>query len=340
MTRPTLAAIVGLALLGCGDPPGPPEPAPPDAISFAVFGDGPYYLAAEKRVDVLLGDVAAAGPDFFLHVGDIDGTTCTDASYERRRRQLEDRLPATMPVVYTPGDNEWSDCDDPGMDPLERLDALRGVFFEGEWAERNRRLPGYVSQDGAYPENVRFELGSVVVATAHIVGSRNGTQRFRGRTAAHDSAVEDRTAAAVAWVGAAFERAAELSSPVVVIAFHGAPFEDDEFAPFIAALAAGAEAAAGWGGRVLLIHGDWHELTWDRPLRHPATGEVLENVRRLQTFGDPDVGWVHVIVDTAAATPADARIEARPYACGGGWWSVAGWVPDHCGRMNTQGGGG
>lgn len=171
------------------------------------------------------------------------------------------------------------------------------------------------------------------MAAAHVVGSRNGMAPFRGRTASHDSAVEDRTTAAVAWVDAAFERAAELASPVVVIAFHGAPFQGDDFALFRAALADGAEAAAAWGGRVLLVHGDWHELTWDRPLGHPATGEALENVQRLQTFGDPNVGWVHVIVDTAAAEP----IAVRPYACGGGWLRAAGWVPDHCDLVPAAG---
>lgn len=163
--------------------------------------------------------------------------------------------------------------------------------------------------------------------TAHIVGSNNGTDRFRGRTARHDSAVEARTAAAVAWVGSAFERARELASPVVVIAFHGAPFHDDPFAPFIAALAHGAGAAAGWGGQVLLVHGDWHELTWDRPLRNPATGEALENVQRLQTFGEPDIGWVHVVVDTTATDP----VTIRPYLCGGRWRARLGLeMPAHC----------
>ncbi len=307
-----------------------PDPSPPNAISFAVFGDGPYTAPAERQVDVLLDDIARVAPDFLLHVGDIDTDSCTDGSYEERRRQLE-RLPASVPVVYTPGDNEWTDCHRRGVDPLERLASLRRVFYAGEWAAGNRRLPGFVTQDSAaglpYPEHARFELGSVVVATAHIVGSGNGMDRFRGRTAGHDSAVEARTAAAVAWVGSAFERARELASPVVVIAFHGAPFDDDPFAPFIAALARGAASAAGWGGRVLLVHGDWHELTWDRPLRDPATGRTLENVRRLQTFGEPDVGWVHVVLDTTSAEP----ITIRPYLCGG---RVRAWLrlemPAHC----------
>ena len=328
--RATLLA--GLVLTACGESGGtrPPEPAPAGAVSFAVFGDGPYDRSAERRVDLLLRDVAEASPDFFLHVGDIDTNTCTDASYERRRRQLES-LPESVPVVYTPGDNEWTDCTGTRMDPLERLTSLRRVFFTGEWAERNRRLPGLVSQDSVdglpYPEHVRFEVGPVVVATAHIVGSRNGMRRFRGRTAAHDSAVEARTAAALAWIRSAFDRARAVASPVLVVAFHGAPFRDPEFAPLRATL---AREAAAYDGRVLLAHGDFHDYTFDRPLTDPTTGATVENVTRLETFGDPDVGWVHVIVDTAAAEP----IAVRPYRCGGRWRAALGVaLPEHCGLM-------
>jgi len=37
-----------------------------------------------------------------------------------------------IPVVYTPGENEWTDChraNNGAYDPLERLSALRQVFF-------------------------------------------------------------------------------------------------------------------------------------------------------------------------------------------------------------------
>jgi hypothetical protein len=40
------------------------------------------------------------------------------------------------PLIYTPGDNEWTDCHEgrnvAGLDPLERLAKLRTVFFQGE----------------------------------------------------------------------------------------------------------------------------------------------------------------------------------------------------------------
>ena len=46
-----------------------------------------------------------------------------------------------MPLLYTPGDNEWTDCHRPAAgtyNPLERLDAVREAFLRdargGRWA--------------------------------------------------------------------------------------------------------------------------------------------------------------------------------------------------------------
>lgn len=310
-----LAAV----LAGCGPSPAPPAPGPDGVLSFAVFGDAPYNGEERARVEILLDDVNQAAPGFFLHVGDILGSPCTDEAYRDRLRLLQ-RLDA--PVVYTPGDNEWTDCRG-GFDPLERLTALRATFFEGPWAEDSRRRLSVVTQPeidslGApFVENARFEVGSVVFATAHIVGSRNGMLTFRGRTADHDREVEERSAAALRWISAAFQRARTLASPLLVLAFHAdpsfeaTPAEQGVFAPILAHV---ADEATDFEGRVLLVHGDSHEQRLDRPLAHPVSGSSVENVVRLETWGAPDVGWLHVLVDTLAADP----LTVRSYVCRGG----------------------
>lgn len=318
--HPPIALLAALTLLAaCEGAPGPPPtPAPPGVISFAVFGDGPYSRSEERRVATLFRDLEAVHPLFLLHVGDILGSPCTDEAYTARRAALEG---LDIPVVYTPGDNEWTDCWANGYDPLERLTRLRDVFFEGPWAVRTRDRLRVVTQADLEPgapfvENVRFDVGSVVFATAHIVGSRNGEQSFRGRSDAHDRHVRERTAAALRWIAAAFDRARERSAPLVVIAFHGDPYfqlppaERGAFEPVVSLL---TEQASAFEGRVLIVHGDSHVQRFDRPLVDPATGQVLENVQRLEAWGSPQMGWVHVLVDTAAA---DA-VRVRPYLCPG-----------------------
>ena len=64
-----------------------------------------------------------------VHVGDIFWRPCTDAYY---RRSLEWFNGLPHPVIYTPGDNEWFDCWEPGSGrfaPQDRLDRIRKIFF-------------------------------------------------------------------------------------------------------------------------------------------------------------------------------------------------------------------
>ncbi len=60
------------------------------------------------------------------------------------------------------------------------------------------------------------------------------------------------------------------------------------------------ELVKGFEGPVLFIHGDTHRQRVDQPLRDRETGDPLLNFTRLETYGSPDIGWVRVVVDTAA----------------------------------------
>ena len=80
-------------------------------------------------------------------------------------------------------------------------------------------------------------------------------------------------------------------------------------------LAQVAAGAARLAKPVLFAHGDTHTYLVDRPFRD-GRGKAVENARRLETFGSPQVGWVRVTVD-----PNDAglfRFEPRPPAAPGG----------------------
>ena len=320
LTSPAWAVAVVVAFMtSCG--PTPPEPLPEGAFSFGVFGDGPYFLWEEGRFNRVLKDADAAGAEWLIHVGDILYYPCSDAEYHERLDELNG---VSFPVVYTPGDNEWTDCheDRTGQyDPLERLESLRQIFFADPARSLGGRKIDLRSQasDSLYsdfPENARWRHGGVVFATLHVVGSENGMDPFRGREARHDQAVERRTSAAIAWMDQAFSDARADSAWGVVLALHadiGLSPEDkrDHYDPFVSAL---KEQVAVFPGQVLLIHGDNHELTIDHPLTD-ETGQVYENFTRLETFGSPDIGWVRVVVDSVNAEIAS--IEPRKMW---GWW--------------------
>ncbi len=293
--------------------PAPPTPRPPGTFSFAVLGDAPYYVWEEWQYRVVRQSMNDHDLSWILHVGDVFWLPCSDARY---RQALDEFDGMRHPVVYTPGDNEWTDCWQPrpgGYAPLERLDRLREIFFaDPEWSLGGRRLP-LISQAGADPfsefvENVRWTHENVVFATLHMVGSRNGREEFPARTAADDEASRRRTGAAVAWIRETFAEAKRTGASAVVLGFHANPgFEEpagneyrQAFEPFVEALEEEVEAFA---GPVLMAHGDNHVYLVDHPLKRRTTGRVLENLTRLHVPGSPEVGWVRVVVTPGAENP-------------------------------------
>jgi hypothetical protein len=110
-----------------------------ERYSFAVFGDIPYTRAERALMPGMFQAMAAAPLAFAVHVGDIKAgdARCSDALY-RDRHALFDTAP--WPLTFVPGDNDWADChrrSNGAHDPLERLEALRRVFYPG--SQRRRR---------------------------------------------------------------------------------------------------------------------------------------------------------------------------------------------------------
>jgi hypothetical protein len=80
------------------------------SYTFAVIGDVPYGDPAQAHFPAFVAGINA-DPDVQMvtHLGDIKSgsTTCDDQRFATVRKDfdgLED------PLVYTPGDNEWTDC--------------------------------------------------------------------------------------------------------------------------------------------------------------------------------------------------------------------------------------
>jgi hypothetical protein len=272
---------------------GPPQPVPappPGSFAFAALGDAPYSMGEEIRFRTVLRDLEQHDLGTVIHVGDVFWRPCTDAHYRRAFERL-DRL--RHPVVFTPGDNEWADCWEPGsgaFQPLERLASLRRIFFT-----HPPELPG-LERQAVYVENARWQQHGVMFATLHVTGSHNGL----GRTPEEDRAAWERLDATTAWMRETFAKASHASA--VVLAFHaGIPFERPKghewrkpYEPFLAAL---EEEVARYGRPVLLVHGDHHEYRVDHPMPR------LQNLTRLEVPGSPEVGWVRVVVTPRAASP-------------------------------------
>lgn len=292
--------------------PEAPTPNPPGTFSFAVLGDAPYYAWEDLQYSLVLQALDANDLSWVIDVGDIFWRPCTDALY---RKTLDRFNSLRHAVIYTPGDNEWFDCWEPGSGgfaPQDRLNRIRQIFFDNPTRSLGRSSLSLVNQSASEPfhefvENARWVHQGIVFATVHIVGSANGMKRFPARTDADDAAARRRTAAAAAWVRDSFAQARTLNASAVVLSFHGnAGLEEPDkpkrqaFEPFIAAV---EEEVERFARPVLLAHGDGHIYTVDHPLVRRTTGRRLENLTRLQVPGSPEVGWVRVVVTPGAENP-------------------------------------
>ena len=289
-------AAVALACLLAGCATRTPSP---DAFSFAVVGDTPYSDAEEVSWLAMIGRINREALDFVVHVGDFKGGgKCSDELYAHRLAQFNT---FAQPLIYIPGDNEWTDCRRGymgNMDPLERLARLRQVFFADRQSLGARRIP-LQAQDqclqppvtacgcGAYPENRAWERSGVRFVTLNIPGSSNNV----GFDAASDAEALCRNAANSRWLDDAFSRAQAPGVRALVVAIQANPWESKQpvYRDFLAQLEAGA---ARLRKPVLFVHGDSHTYRVDFPF-------AGESITRLETFGSPFVGWVKVTVDAA-----------------------------------------
>ena len=101
-------------------------------FTIAVIGDMPYTAQQQAAFQGFINAMSAdTSFHLLIHVGDIKSgsSACTDAYIGSIRDALNSYSGA---LVYTPGDNEWTDCHrnsgDP-RNPVERLNFLRTQFF-------------------------------------------------------------------------------------------------------------------------------------------------------------------------------------------------------------------
>jgi hypothetical protein len=314
-----------MALVACSGDNGSggstPKPAAPgvtvpagDRFEFGVIGDAPYTPDQVPKFDRMVDAVNQANPALVLHVGDVGAQPCTDAALQTSLTAIN-RL--TRPVVYTPGDNEWTDCHQSGNDPVARLAAVRRIFFPTDQSLGKRTLT-VTRQSAAYPENSRFAFGGLTFVALHEVGSNNGT----GRTPDADAEAGARQAAVIDWIKAGFAAAKSADSKGIVLFFQADPNFDlyglgvhNAHTPFLQEL---ERQSIAFKRPVLLVHGDTHIFKFDKAFVGSADRRPIENVTRLENFGSPDVHWSRVIVDPStpelfAAAPAivDSNVAAH-----------------------------
>src|SRR6266581_1851530 len=103
---------------------------PEDSYAIGLWGDLPYStLQATVGVPNLIADMNSQDLAFTAHDGDLKAgsSVCSDAVYTQALGYFSS---LRAPAIFTPGDNDWVDCDrTAGYNSLTQLDKERALFF-------------------------------------------------------------------------------------------------------------------------------------------------------------------------------------------------------------------
>jgi hypothetical protein len=333
-------------------------------LTIAVYGDAPYGVSPADTTQIektpAFIDSINADPkvDLVVHVGDIHSGKqyCTEA-YDRTVFDLWTAF--KDPLIYTPGDNEWTDCHKSGEgghvyldsptnsqpvdyaagDPVANLELIRSIFFANPGYSLGGRKKQVLTQardvDPAYPEdavyveNVMWEQSRVLFVALNIPGgSNNDADPWFGApvTSAQTQERLQRTAADLRWLAAAFARAQQDGVEAVVIMTQADMWDLDGKTPahlvnYDPLVSSIASHTRTFGKPVLLFNGDSHEFLSDNPL---STASPLNYLHP-----GPDVPNFHRIVVHGSTEPLEwLRLTVTPGAVGMG--------PDSFGPFSWQ----
>lgn len=283
-----------------------------ESFKFVAYGDMPYSVPDDYvRYERLIKKINQIKPSFSIFVGDTKSgsTPCTD-EYNVIVKNYFNQFEA--PLIYSVGDNEWTDCHRPkagSYDPLERLDKIRSFFFATDKSFGKETLTLHRQADlmpdfKLYVENSYWIKNGFLFVSLHIPGSNNNFGRNDESTLEY----RKRNAANLAWIDYTFNLASKQNLAGIIFAFQADMFyspsqSTDASSGFRDALNSFTVHSELFEKPVLLINGDSHRLKIDQPLTSRNKKFVLENVIRLQVMGEDEVQAVEVNVDPISEQP-------------------------------------
>ena len=290
-----------------------------EGYAFAVIGDIPYGDAQIANFPNVISQINADGDvRLVLHAGDIKSgsSQCTDAYFALIRSDFDQFVD---PLVYTPGDNEWTDChrvNNGGYNPLERLAVVRNAFFPTPGRTLGQHPTAVRSQNRlGFPENVSFDRADVAFGALHVVGSNNSLVNWTGQTAPTAEQLAEvaaRTNADLKLIRETFAHARDERSKAVVLMLQADMFDPTvatpafaDYSGFQTIVQTIAAESARFRKPVVLFNGDSHIFTEDHPLGAGSSWlsfygvtTVAPNLTRVTVDGSTGVNdWLKVTID-------------------------------------------
>ena len=344
-------ATLGLGALAAGPVAGFAHAiAADEPFWFGFIGDTPYSRLEENALHKVLDALSVEPLEFVLHVGDIksSGETCGDELLASRLALFGE---CAHPLILTPGDNDWTDCNrslgpwQPGG-RLERLDWLRRHAYGSprslgmrtmalQQQGRHIAQPIAAAREPAALVGARPAKPSGAAIGAHApealqapglpenlrwrVGSLQfctlhvvGSNNAPRNSPELASAWLLRQEANGAWLNETVEMAIRQQAKGLAIALHAnMRFEDDRSDGWERMRQLIIAAAVAFKGPVLLLHGDTHHFRTDRLL---LRSHGLANFQRVECFGSPfSSSWVQIRWNPALASAESMSRGSSPF---------------------------
>jgi hypothetical protein len=290
--------------------------------AVGLWGDLPYSTQQEALIPGLIQDMNNADLAFTIDDGDLkqgSNSPCDDALYQRALGWFDS---LEKPAIFTPGDNDWTDCDrasNGGFDSRERLDHERQLFFSTDRSLGRHTLKQDVQtakeclnagdQLVACSENRRWLYHDVMYATFNVQGSCNNlcdTNRQHTGDNGDPAEYAARNQANLEWLQQTFAAAEDKKASAIMLVSQADPgwdLSDSTRAPLRSPttlhetdahaaqdgyydwLTALRRLVIQFAQPVAYVNGDSHYVRIDKPLLD-VNGKRIDNFTRVETFGD------------------------------------------------------
>jgi hypothetical protein len=290
------------------------------SVKFIALGDMPYSQPADfPRFERLITSINKSKPDFSIFIGDTKSgsSPCSNEHVEKMTAYFNT---FKAPLIYSIGDNEWTDCHRVlagGYDPLERLAHIRSTQFNtsnsfGKVKLKLQRQADVMPQFPPYVENALWDKSGFLFVSLHIPGSNNNL----GRDEESNQEYASRNSANLAWMNHAFQLAKAKKYSGIIFAFQADIFYSPELAwspssGYKDTITLLQEQSEKLPIPILLIHGDSHQIKIDQPLRNQQK-KLIENVYRLEVMGAEQVQAVEIRVNARESSPFSFRPLVAP----------------------------
>jgi len=268
-------------------------------FTIVAFGDMPYRVPNDyPKFERVIKTLNKENPDFIVHVGDFKSgsSLCSTEYFEKMHAYFETIQP---PFIYTPGDNEWTDCNRKAAgeyDPNERLALLRKMFFGSDKSFGKKKI-NLISQAKSagfekFVENNMWTYGGLEFATIHLVGSNNNFKE-----SGDNQEFIEREKANLAWLEQIFAAAQDKKG---LMFFTQADMFYKDLKPskgFEKVVDKITELTQKYGKQVFLVNGDSHRFITDKPILINNQKVTLMNFTRIQVFGDAEMAAIKITYD-------------------------------------------